>query len=874
MRRLTISLAAMALFLAGCQKPELVEPAADNLSFEATVEEFGCQTKTSLTSENYIVWSEGDRLAIFQGSAVADEYQLAESSAGSCNGSFDLIADNSANNGSFSVGTGQPCNVSFYPYAADLNLTGEAEGYVLSNVLLPATQTYVANSFGSGSFPMVAVTESMSDHKLMFRNILGAVKLSLKGSQVVKSIAVEGLNGEKLSGAATVTAYANNIAPAIKMLNDASTVVTLFCGDGVQLNQSQATDFYIALPPVSFEKGFTVTVKDKRNQKYTMSAGENNTVLRSSILVMPAVNLPAPAPSKYSDYVDEYGINHGPGVEIDDIVWAPVNCGYHATYYKWGKLYQWGRKYGQGAFEDATSPENVEGGISLSAGNHSSKSNVFFTSDEGDEWDWVAPRNSMLWNAGTEESPIKTKYDPCPSGWRVPTLNELIKLVQNRSEWTTNDANLSGYWFSGTKSYSEDVLQIFLPAAGGIGYHGIAFCSRNMDAYYWSSTPYDNVRACLIGFFNGGANWYFGGRANGVSVRCVQDLSSGDPEGDVPSEDEQVIPVAYVKLNTTALTLYEGVVAKLTASARPYDTTEPIGAVWSSDDQAIATVDQTGLVTAISEGTTMINVEINGKKASCALTVKALDVTPVDYIDEYGINHGKGTLVGRTVWAPVNCGYHATDYKWGKLYQWGRKYGQGYDGGLCNADGEYVGEAIDAKTPTLVEGPVSLAVGNNESNANVFYIDTNNHGVSGSDWLIAHDNTLWNAGTDESPVKTEYDPCPAGWRVPTYNEFGELVQNRSEWITNGTNQSGYSFCGTSSYSESVPQVFFPAAGLRQPHNGSPSFRGDYSGYYWSSKPSVGNETDAYCLILSVQEGGAGFNAWSRAFGFSVRCVQD
>ena len=41
-----------------------------------------------------------------------------------------------------------------------------------------------------------------------------------------------------------------------------------------------------------------------------------------------------------SDYIDEYGINHGPGVEIGGVVWAPVNCGYHETDFKYGKLYQ------------------------------------------------------------------------------------------------------------------------------------------------------------------------------------------------------------------------------------------------------------------------------------------------------------------------------------------------------------------------------------------------------------------------------------------------------------------------------------------------------------------------------------------------------
>ena len=65
------------------------------------------------------------------------------------------------------------------------------------------------------------------------------------------------------------------------------------------------------------------------------------------------------------DYVDEYGVNHGPGIKIGIHVWAPVNCGYHATDYKYGKMYQWGRKYGQGFGDDATVPNREYGAVSL-----------------------------------------------------------------------------------------------------------------------------------------------------------------------------------------------------------------------------------------------------------------------------------------------------------------------------------------------------------------------------------------------------------------------------------------------------------------------------------------------------------------------------
>ena len=701
MKKVVIALAAAAV-LAGCQKPEVDGLVESKDVFTASVEEFDAQTKTSMTENRRIVWSAGDRLSIFQGSTIADEYVLASGSAGLSSGSFKWVSKDNEVNSDFGAGFELPCNVAFYPYAEGLLLDGDMleDGkkiYTISTVILPEVQTYVANSFGNGAFPMVAVTQNMDDHNLKFKNIGGALKLQLKGSCVVKSIKVEGANDEKLSGAATVTAYANNLTPAIKMTDSASTAVTLDCGDGVQLNESEATAFYVALPPVLFQNGFTVTVTDVEENVQTITAEAANTVLRSSILVMPEVTLECANQTNKSDYVDEYGINHGPGVEIDGVVWAPVNCGYHAEDYKWGKLYQWGRKYGQGADGDATTPEFVEGIVSLEVGQFEVNKNVFF---KGAEYNWVYPAEEKLWNLGTEESPIKTEYDPCPNGWRVPTYAELSKLRQNYSSWTTNNLNQPGYWLSGASSYTEEAPQVFFPATGILGWYRTSV--RGGYTYYFSSRFCEGAAYSLIFGDDDTPHTALVDLIAGSAVRCVRDASAADtPEED---EDELVIPVESVSLNSTSLKLYEGDSAQLEVKVKPVDATY-MSVVWSSSDATVATVDQSGLVTAVSEGTTTIYAVAGGKKETCSVTVKVPAVATVDYIDEYGINHGKGTAIGMAVWAPVNCGYHATDYKWGKLYQWGRKYGQGYDYNFYDNHGNWVGSITDATVPEFHNWP-------------------------------------------------------------------------------------------------------------------------------------------------------------------------
>lgn len=84
-----------------------------------------------------------------------------------------------------------------------------------------------------------------------------------------------------------------------------------------------------------------------------------------------------------------------------------------------------------------------------------------------------------------------------------------------------------------------------------------------------------------------------------------------------------------VKLNTEALTLYKGNVAKLTASVEPFGV-QPDTVTWSSDNTDVATVNDNGLVTAVGKGTaniTAASVKDPSVSATCVVTVKAVEVT-------------------------------------------------------------------------------------------------------------------------------------------------------------------------------------------------------------------------------------------------------
>ncbi|MEE0236147.1 MAG: Ig-like domain-containing protein [Bacteroidales bacterium] len=627
MKKQLFGLMTILTMLNACQKNEVSVSLPEEATIHATIEDKDA-TKTVKDESNNILWSENDQIIAFMKSSYGHKYQVKPSFVGKSYADFSMVS--SGNSSDLSAGNEWDHNVVYYPYSEDIECIKSGSNYELE-VNLPSEQVYVPDSFANGSMAMIAVSES---NNITFKNVLGGIKLQLKGTQMVKSIKIEGKNSEKLSGAAIVTAYTDDTKPAITMDSGASKSVTLNCSNGVQLNESKATEFIISLPPILFSKGFTITVTDSENETYTVETDKANTILRSSLLVMPAFRL-----------------GHKPSDDYED-------------------------------------------------------------------------------------------------------------------------------------------------------------------------------------------------------------------------DSEIIIPVSYIDLNHTKIKLYEGGTAHLTATVGPRDATNKV-VVWNSNDATIATVDQNGLVTAILAGKTIISATAGGQTNTCSIEVSPIAIATVDYIDEYGINYGKGTAIGKVVWAPVNCGYHSTDFLYGKLYQWGRRYGQGYSGNLFDKDYNKIGEHSDALLPTIEVGDISVITANHKNNANVFYTCTSKYG---NDWVDPRDDKLWNSGTEDNPIKTEYDPCPTGWRVPTSDEARELKINHSSLIINDEGVYGCWFSGPFGYTATANKIFLPAAGYRYDDSGNTNKRG-YYGCYWTSCTYA---EWSYYLGFSNSNSGIfdGYRSSGRASGFSIRCVQE
>ncbi|MBQ3814176.1 MAG: Ig-like domain-containing protein, partial [Bacteroidales bacterium] len=86
------------------------------------------------------------------------------------------------------------------------------------------------------------------------------------------------------------------------------------------------------------------------------------------------------------------------------------------------------------------------------------------------------------------------------------------------------------------------------------------------------------------------------------------------------------IPVSSIVLNTNNVEMIEGESVRLVATVSPANATNA-SITWSSSNEAVATVDQQGLVTALKEGAADITAQAGDKTATCKVQVKPLVVS-------------------------------------------------------------------------------------------------------------------------------------------------------------------------------------------------------------------------------------------------------
>lgn len=210
----------------------------------------------------------------------------------------------------------------------------------------------------------------------------------------------------------------------------------------------------------------------------------------------------------------------------------------------------------------------------------------------------------------------------------------------------------------------------------------------------------------------------------------------------------------------------------------------------------------------------------------------------------------------------------------GMYYQYGRKdpfmteWDKISELGTSSLGGKVY--SINIKTE---QGPVSKE--NAVQNPNIYFTgDPNN--FSQKDWLItgSGNTELWYKKSDEK-VKTLYDPCPAGWRVPyKANTYTEL---------NGENVGdGIYLCPSNSI-----KIFYPFSGHLNAINGQYpggslfDYKATQNGWLasYTDNPSNANSYYIFSAALVDEYDGPYFpirtaDADGKYLGYNVRCVKE
>jgi hypothetical protein len=162
----------------------------------------------------------------------------------------------------------------------------------------------------------------------------------------------------------------------------------------------------------------------------------------------------------------------------------------------YGDLYQWGRR------ADGHQCRNSTTITTLSSSNQPPNGNFILSPNT--PIDWITPQNDNLWQG------VSGINNPCPSGYRLPTVSELL---DERNSWATNTDNPTAAFNSPLK----------LTMAGSRNYDGIIYVSAvRYSSSNISTTTFGRVRSLQIADVGAIGIINTTTRAQGNSVRCIK----------------------------------------------------------------------------------------------------------------------------------------------------------------------------------------------------------------------------------------------------------------------------------------------------------------------------------------------------------------
>lgn len=395
-----------------------------------------------------------------------------------------------------------------------------------------------------------------------------------------------------------------------------------------------------------------------------------------------------------------------------------------------------------------------------------------------------------------------TTYDPRSATvtLKVEELNEVIYISQDtglgllaspKSFDLTNEAQSIEIDVQKNVQYSisiDDAAKSWITHTGTKG-----LSSEKVSFSIAANTTYDN-REGKITFK----------QQNGDLSQTIQIKQAGQ------------IAVTSVTLDKTTLRLEVGGTETLVATVTPDNATDKT-VTWSSSDSAVATVDDTGKVTAVMKGDATITAKAGSKTETCKVVV--IEPVPEGAVD-----------IGLSVyWAECNLGATAPE-EYGDYYAWGE----------TETKEEYNWTTYKWHSP-----------GGGFSKYN------------STEYGVFDNKEVLDAEDDVAHVK-----LGGKWRMPTKGEVDELISKRTDYIRyhweRKTINGHVGWLVT--YLVNNNSIFLPLAGCMDliglVDDGE-------SGRYWSTALYTDSQDKAWYLHLS---GEAKRFPGSRYAGYSIRPV--
>jgi uncharacterized protein (TIGR02145 family) len=472
----------------------------------------------------------------------------------------------------------------------------------------------------------------------------------------------------------------------------------------------------------------------------------------------------------------------------------------------YGDLYQWGRR--ADGHQCRTSPTTA----TLSSVDQPAHGNFILAPNA--PTDWRSPQNANLWQG------VNGVNNPCPSGYRIPTEQE---LDAERLSWVSNNS-LGAY---------SSVLKATV--AGGRAHNNGSIIGFGTNGGFWASTVIGTYTRA-IDFDMNNSYFYNGLRAGALSVRCIKEIVGSvgalNCNGNVQTGNLIVNQAASNVSVSVPYTAGNGGYynAQTVSSAGVTGLTLSLNAGNLANGNGNISYAVTG--TPSASGSANFAISLGGQ--NCTLTLNVFGVQPSYPAGTVNCN-GNATIVndvtnpttGKT-WMDRNLGASqvatsSTDQNaYGDLYQWGRR-----------ADGHQCRTSPTTATLSSIDQP---AHGN-------FIIAPN----APYDWRAPQNANLWQG------INGVNNPCPSGYRIPTEQE---LDAERLSWV-NQNSAGAY-----------ASPLKFTVTGYRNYSAGLITDNG-IAGDYWTN---LVNNSDSRFLAFGSNV--AYFSSGYRSSGFAIRCIKE